>query len=94
MKASQGAASQSMSISSARKMTKSEAEAKAKAERELLDSQPESVPFEALRYLIGHCYYGGRVTDNRDRRTLLAMLRVCMHDGIVHSTSEEDEHAA
>jgi len=94
MKASQGAASQSMSISSARKMTKSEAEAKAKAQREMLDQQPESVPFEALRYLIGHCYYGGRVTDARDRRTLLAMLRVCMHDGIVHSTPEEDEHAA
>lgn len=32
------------------------------------------IPFYALHYLIGECNYGGRVTDERDRRVVKALL--------------------
>ena len=35
----------------------------------------EKLPFKALNYCAGQCNYGGRVTDNKDRRLLMTLLK-------------------
>ena len=37
-----------------------------------------------ITYLFGECNYGGRVTDDKDRRLLLSLLSVCINADIVY----------
>ena len=36
----------------------------------------EKLPFKALNYCAGQCNYGGRVTDNKDCRLLMTLLKI------------------
>jgi len=53
------------------------------------------IPFQALIYLTGECYYGGRVTDDWDRRTILTLLKefynpILLNDDKYLFSSRED----
>lgn len=44
------------------------------------DNKDEAIPWSSLKYLIGEAMYGGRVTDDWDRRVLMTYLEEYMGD--------------
>ncbi|KAG5839016.1 hypothetical protein ANANG_G00229870 [Anguilla anguilla] len=52
---------------------------------QLFVNEYEQVPFEAISYLTGECNYGGRVTDDWDRRLLLTILADFYNQDIVEN---------
>lgn len=47
----------------------------------LCDGQP--IPFETLQYIISECFYGGRITDEYDKRLLKTILKDIFNDDIL-----------
>ncbi|XP_063710592.1 dynein axonemal heavy chain 3-like [Symsagittifera roscoffensis] len=43
----------------------------------------EEPQWEAISYLTGECNYGGRVTDDKDRRLLMSLLIICYNPDII-----------
>ena len=41
------------------------------------------IPYEALTYLVGECNYGGKVTDQRDRRCLMSLLELYLNPSVL-----------
>jgi dynein heavy chain len=48
----------------------------------------EELPWDTLRYLIGEAMYGGRVTDDNDRRTLMTYLQEYLGNFIFDSNQK------
>jgi dynein heavy chain len=50
-----------------------------------LDEYPDRVPFEAMKYLIAEANYGGRVTDDWDRRLVNVYISELFNDDVVNT---------
>nr|CAD7201450.1 unnamed protein product [Timema douglasi] len=50
-------------------------------------NESADIPYEAILYLTGECNYGGRVTDDWDRRTLTTILEDFVNEQVVTSPS-------
>lgn len=52
----------------------------------------DELPLEALTYLTGQCNYGGRVTDDWDRRLLVSLLSIFYCEDIIFNDQHKYTH--
>ncbi len=50
-----------------------------------LNDVKEEINWDAIWYMVGQINYGGRVTDNSDRITLITMLKKCITPDLLTS---------
>lgn len=55
-----------------------------------LQNKEEAIPWSSLKYLIGEAMYGGRVTDDFDRRVLITYLDEYMGDFIFDKNPDRE----
>jgi len=48
-----------------------------------LDEDTSKIDYAAISYLTGECNYGGRVTDDKDRRLIMTLLSDYYNDNLV-----------
>jgi len=51
--------------------------------RDMLNDEKEDIAWDAIKYLTGEIIYGGRVTDNQDRRCLMSILETFINPSIL-----------
>jgi dynein heavy chain len=56
--------------------------------KKAIENNEEELPWSTLRYLIGEAMYGGRVTDDFDRRVLNTYLKEFLGDFIFDSNQK------
>jgi len=51
--------------------------------KNFLDSGGETIPWDAIRFMVGDINYGGRATDEWDKRLLNSILSIYMKEEVL-----------